>query len=73
MFAMFGLGPPELIVLGLFCLGGFAGILILIVVLATRSKPSMNSQLRPCPDCGNAVSKMATACPRCGRPIQQVG
>ena len=69
---MLGLSPPELIVVGLFCSGGFAGIVVLIVVLATRSKPSMNSPLRPCPDCDNGVSKLANACPRCGRPLQPV-
>jgi len=25
--------------------------------------------LLPCPDCGNQVSRLAAACPKCGRPL----
>lgn len=25
--------------------------------------------LKPCKDCGNALSTSAEACPRCGRPV----
>ena len=28
-----------------------------------------NTNLIPCPDCGNQVSRLAKACPKCGRPI----
>ena len=28
-----------------------------------------NPNLLPCPDCGNQVSKLAKACPKCGRPL----
>ena len=27
------------------------------------------ANLLPCPDCGNYVSRLAKACPKCGRPI----
>lgn len=29
------------------------------------------ARLRPCPDCGAAVSPKAPACPRCGRPLRR--
>ena len=31
--------------------------------------PSAN--LGPCPDCGHAVSRLAEACPSCGRPLRK--
>ena len=34
---------------------------------STALPPSTN--LIPCPDCGNHVSRLAKACPKCGRPI----
>src|SRR6185437_2544978 len=30
-----------------------------------------NSNVLPCPDCGQTVSKMAEACPHCGRPMKR--
>ena len=35
--------------------------------LSGAAMPSRN--LGPCPDCGHAVSRLAVACPACGRPI----
>ncbi len=31
--------------------------------------PAENTNLFPCPDCGNSVSRFAAACPQCGRPV----
>jgi len=31
---------------------------------------TFGANLTACPDCGNMVSKLAAACPRCGRPFQ---
>ena len=29
-----------------------------------------NPNLLPCPDCGRNVSRLATSCPQCGRPLK---
>lgn len=31
--------------------------------------PVLASNLIKCPDCGNEISRLADACPKCGRPI----
>jgi ssDNA-binding Zn-finger/Zn-ribbon topoisomerase 1 len=36
---------------------------------AARSAAAHNSNLLPCPDCGNQISRLAQACPKCGRPM----
>ena len=30
-----------------------------------------STNLRPCPDCGHAVSSLAEACPSCARPLRR--
>ncbi len=30
-----------------------------------------SAKLAPCPDCGHAVSKLAEACPNCGRLLRR--
>jgi len=72
LFAFFAPGPME-VILGLFCLAVFAGIVVLAVVLSTsqknRSGPAANPNLYPCPDCGRFVSRQAPNCPQCGRTL----
>ena len=29
-----------------------------------------NPKLKPCPDCGRMVSRLAPSCPQCGRPLE---
>lgn len=31
--------------------------------------PATNPRLFPCPDCGRYVSRLASSCPQCGRPL----
>ena len=65
------LGVPgwfELLLVGGFLLIPLV-VIALVVVLATRGSQSNNPNLRQCPDCRWAVSIHATACPRCGCPM----
>jgi hypothetical protein len=67
---MFGIGPFEGLILGLFCLMVLAGIgaaVVIAIVGSQRSRPSYDEDR--CPGCGQMVSKLDTACPECGRPI----
>lgn len=68
--AMFGVGPVELLIIGvvlLILLGAVVVPLVLIVFLL-RKKPAPNPNLSPCPDCGWLISRQAISCPQCGRP-----
>ncbi|MBI5760279.1 MAG: zinc-ribbon domain-containing protein [Planctomycetales bacterium] len=72
---MFGVGPMEMLIVGLICVLPFvAGIVVLVVVLTktgTSSPPPINSstgQLVPCPHCGQQLSPRAATCPKCGAP-----
>ena len=69
MLAFFGMPGILEIVLLLMCLAVFSGIVILVLVLATR-RPSATPNLYPCPDCGRSVSVHADSCPQCGCPLQ---
>lgn len=67
--AMFGIGPVELLIIGvvlLILLGAVVVPVVLIVFL--RKKPAPNPNLSPCPDCGWLISRKAISCPQCGRP-----
>ena len=70
MAAMFGIGQWEILILGVLCLGGFVALVAVVTayVLTTR-KPRDTTNLAPCPDCGRLVSRLAKACPQCGRPL----
>jgi hypothetical protein len=66
MFAIFGIGPTELIILSVVAIA-------VVVFLLTRSNSGAetnNPNLIPCPDCRRMVSRLAPACPGCGRPLQ---
>ena len=65
--AMFGLGPMEVLILGVICLLPTAGAIIAVVVLLARRASTSN--LIPCPDCGRPLSPQAPSCPHCGRPL----
>jgi hypothetical protein len=77
VFSFFAVGPMELLILGLLCLGSLAGIVVLVVVLSTSRKgrggATANPNLYPCPDCGRFVSRQAPNCPQCGRPLTGEG
>lgn len=38
-----------------------------------RSATTNSTKLLPCPDCGNQISRLAQACPKCGRPMNSRG
>ena len=59
-------GPLE-ILLGLLCFGSVATLLLILVLLIVLRKNRPN--LYPCPDCGQRVSRAASVCPHCGRPL----
>jgi hypothetical protein len=46
MFAIFGLGPSEMIV-GVLCMGVLAGVVILVVVLTTQNNRDRERSFRP--------------------------
>ncbi len=50
------------------------GPLLLVPFLVTwvaHRKSVKGPNLYPCPDCGRMVSRSATTCPQCGRPLQE--
>jgi hypothetical protein len=64
-------GMMELLII-LVILGTLAGVIALVVFMAMRSSggsQTANPNLRPCPDCGVAVSIRASTCPKCGGPL----
>ena len=74
-------GPVGLIVVvGFAC--GFVLILLRILIqrrmaesvdMTNLKRDNMAAGLMNCPDCGRKVSKMAPACPQCGRPFVHDG
>ncbi len=59
---MFGLGTTEVILLAV------VGCIVSYLVFGRRSR--RDGPLVPCPDCGHGVSRLASTCPHCGRPLQ---
>jgi hypothetical protein len=49
-------------------------VAVTVIILVTRSaksaSPMRGPNLTSCPDCGQAVSRLAKACPHCGRPVE---
>lgn len=66
---MFGLSPIELMIVGLLCPGVVAAGVVVALRSAIRNPAPPNPNLAPCPDCGRLVSRQATNCPQCGRPL----
>jgi len=72
---MMGIGSAETIILLLISVvmyGGLAaGVLALVRVVRNTTPPPLppGASLFPCPDCGRNVSRLATTCPQCGRPL----
>ena len=66
--------PMHWLIIGVLCLGSIAAMaaVAVVTVWANRSttRPRGRPNLDPCPDCGQMVSRLAKACPRCGRPLQ---
>ena len=50
------------------CLAIPVAIVILLLMLVGKRPSGPN--LVPCPDCGRQVSRLAAACPHCGRPLK---
>ena len=71
---MFSLGILEILII-LALVGVPAVIVILLIAAAGRrsgTSGSDNPNLRPCPDCGRAVSVRASVRPQCGGPLKGV-
>ena len=69
---MFALNPIELVIVAFAALFMLAGAVVLVVLIltSTRKRSSApNPNLLPCLDCGRFVSRIATSCPQCGRPM----
>ena len=70
---MFGLGIWDLVMLvvALAILAGIvAAIAFAVYLLVRRTQPPMAGNLLACPECGGGVSRLANACPHCGRPLE---
>lgn len=72
--AIFGIGPTELLIVGVLCIAPALlglGVGTFFIVKALRSPRSDHAaeNLIPCPDCRRMVSRLAQACPGCGRPL----
>ena len=68
MNAGFGVGPMELICIGVFGVGILA-VLVLVVVLAMNRKTSgpVDRDMLACPDCGRMNSASDNFCSQCGK------
>jgi len=83
VFAFFGLGIFELIIIAvvLLLLVGVPIVVVCVAVGASRRSGPPNVQygdapspnLMACPDCGHNVSRRAEVCPNCGAPIAGKG
>jgi hypothetical protein len=66
--AFMSIGPMELLIVlvGLAC----PAVVVAAVLLAAKGgRGQPNPNLVPCPDCNRLVSRVAPACPHCGRPL----
>lgn len=66
---MFGIGPIELIVLGLFCAGLVIVPIVAAVLLVARPWQGPGVEEGPadvCNGCGQPLPTAATNCPHCG-------
>ncbi|MEQ8787348.1 MAG: hypothetical protein RIC55_13665 [Pirellulaceae bacterium] len=77
MIAFFGMpGHLELLILGamLLCAVGVPLGILVVILLVVRSsgaaRPHSGANLTICPDCGQAISRLAESCPHCGRPTK---
>ena len=73
---MFGIGTMEivviLVVLALLLVP--AVVALVVIVFATKKNSNQpHPDLFPCPSCGRLISRLATACPQCGRPFAPAG
>ena len=70
--AFFGIGHWELLLI-LICLSVpvVIGLVVVFALSATRQSPPPATNIAPCPDCGQLVSRLAPTCPHCGRPLKQ--
>jgi len=67
------LGLFHWLIIGVIVLGslGVVAAVVFLVVRAAKAAPPMRGpNLDSCPDCGQMVSRLAKACPHCGRPLQ---
>lgn len=62
---MFGLGPLEMLLIGVACIAPLVVSAALAVFFMRRA--AVNPHLTHCPDCGRRVSRLAAHCPRCGK------
>lgn len=61
-----GIGPIELLVIGLLCFVPLGAIAVVAVVLLSRGR--VRQGLVPCPKCRQYLSPEARMCPHCGQP-----
>ncbi len=65
--------PIHWLILGVMCLGSLAvmAAVAIVIIMANKSaRRPRGPNLVACPDCGQVVSRLAKACPHCGRPLQ---
>ena len=70
MFALFGIGIFELLLILLVLAMGVGSIVVALVVAGVIGKSKQKQNLIQCPDCQRMISPSAKVCPHCGRPAE---
>jgi hypothetical protein len=63
----FGIGPIELLLMGLLCIVPL-GAIAAVVAMGLRSRQRAREGLVPCKMCRRFLSPEAQVCPHCGQP-----
>jgi hypothetical protein len=63
----FGIGPIELLFMGLLCVVPLGGIAV-VVFMGLLSRQRARQGLVPCKTCRQYLSPEASTCPHCGQP-----
>ena len=71
MFAFFGIGPIETIVIGIIVLGMLGGLMALVVVAVAATRRGRQVPMVGCLQCGRNVRADYAHCPNCGQALSQ--
>jgi len=65
-----GIGYRQVFFLDLLAIAPLTAVAaIAFALIVGQRRTSGDANLTPCPDCGRMVSRLAVACPQCGRPL----
>lgn len=63
----FGIGPIELLFVGLLCVAPL-GAIVVVIAMGLLSRQRSRQGLVPCKTCRQYLSPEAQVCPHCGQP-----